>query len=159
MKEYEMISDTCKMLWMEGYELKDEDVYTQVSAYVFNDDGEMLVVKNEGENTWTIPGGHPEPGETKLESLEREMMEEACIVLKDINYLGAVNVIEPGKDYYQLRYTAHVGELKPFVQEMEISERAWVKPENLKQYITWADGISFKAQVESAVNFWNKKHE
>lgn len=158
MKEYEIISDNCKMLWKEGYKLNENDIYTQVSAYVFNDEGEMLIVKNEGANTWTIPGGHPEAGETKLETLAREMMEEACCTLKDINYLGALNIVEPGRDYYQLRYTAHVDKLKPFVQEMEISERLFVKLEELKKYITWADGIAFNAQVKSAIEFW-KKHE
>ena len=154
MEDYEVLSENCKIKWIEGYKLEDNDVYTQVSAYVFNEQGQMLIVKNEKEDTWTIPGGHPELGETKEETLNREMMEEACCTLKDVNYLGAVHVVEKDRKYYQIRYTAHVDEIKTFQQEMEISERIFVDLEDLNKYITWADGKTFKAQINSAVNFW-----
>lgn len=152
--DYEFLSNDCKIKWLENYKLLDTDIYTQVSAYVFNDNDEMLIVKNEKEDTWTIPGGHPEIGESKEETLKREMMEEACCTLKDINYLGAVHVIEKDKSYYQLRYTAHVDKLEPFKQEMEISERKFVKIQDLKKYIKWADGLTFKKQLLSAINLW-----
>ncbi len=152
--DYAFLSNDCKIKWLENYKLLDTDIYTQVSAYVFNDNDEMLIVKNEKEDTWTIPGGHPEIGESKEETLKREMMEEACCTLKDINYLGAVHVIEKGKSYYQLRYTAHVDKLELFKQEMEISERKFVKIEDLKKYIKWVDGLTFKKQLLSAINFW-----
>ncbi len=151
MQEYEQISTNCKMKWQEGFEITNQK-YTQVSGYVFNDDNQLLIVKNG--NTWTIPGGHPEQVETQLETLDRELMEEACVTLKDINYLGAVEVVENGETYYQLRYTAKVNELKPFIQEWEIGERLFVDLRDLPKYIKWANGITFAAQINSAKNFW-----
>ena len=94
MKNYEILSENCKMLWHEGFKLTNEK-YTQVSGYIFNDKNQLLIVKNG--KTWTIPGGHPEEGESQLETLNRELMEEACVTLKDINYLGAVEVVEKGE--------------------------------------------------------------
>ena len=151
MKEYEQITENCKMMWREGFKLTNER-HTQVSGYVFNEKGQLLIVKN-GEN-WTIPGGHPEAGENYLETLNRELWEEACVTLKDINYLGAVEVVENGETYYQLRCTAYLKDLHEFKQEWEISERKFVDLDDLANYIKWANGITFKAQIESAKKFW-----
>ena len=151
MKNYEILSDTCKIRWIEGFQTNSEK-YTQVSAYVFNENNQLLIVKNS--STWTIPGGHPEKGETKLETLERELMEEACVTLKEINYLGAVEVVENDETYYQLRYTAKVKEILPFKKEWEIDERKFINIDELSKYIKWSKGITFASQIESAKNFW-----
>lgn len=151
-KVYEQISENCKLCWHENFKLNNEK-HTQVSGYVFNDKNQLLIVKNG--KVWTIPGGHPEPNETILETLNRELMEEACVTLKDINYLGAVEVVEKDETYYQLRYTAKVKEALPFKQEWEISERLFVDLEDLPNYIKWSNGITFSAQIKSAKKFWN----
>ena len=154
MRKYEQLSENCKILWCEGFKLNSEK-HTQVSGYVFNDQNQLLIVKNG--KTWTIPGGHPEANETYLQTLDRELMEEACITLKDVNYLGAVEVVEDGETYYQLRYTAKVKDVLPFKQEWEISERKFVDLEDLPKYIKWSTGITFSAQISSAKKFWNIK--
>lgn len=151
MKEYEQISENCKMLWREGFVLTNGK-HTQVSGYVFNGNGELLIVKNG--KTWTIPGGHPENGETYMQTLARELMEEACVTLREEKYLGAVEVVENGETYYQIRFTAKVDKILPFKQEWEISERKFVKLEDLHNYITWSNGITFSAQINSAQKFW-----
>ena len=71
---YEVLSGDCKIRWCKGLGVKDK-VYTQVSGYIFNDNNEILIVKNN--NVWTIPGGHPECGEKSIDTLNREVMEEA----------------------------------------------------------------------------------
>ena len=152
MENYEILSDNCKIRWVEGFPINGEK-YTQVSGYIFNDNNEMLIVK--GGKTWTVPGGHPEAGETMEETLHREIMEEACTTLKDVNYLGAVEVVENGETYYQLRYTAHANEVLPFKEEWETSEREFVTLDNLPEYIKWAKGVTFAAQIDSAKKFWN----
>ena len=151
MKNYEILSETCKIRWIKDFQLNGEK-YTQVSAYVFNENNQLLIVKNG--STWTIPGGHPEKGETILETLEREMMEEACITLKEINYLGAVEVVENDEVYYQLRYTAFVKDILPFKKEWEIDERKFINIDELPKYIKWSKGITFASQIESAKKFW-----
>lgn len=150
MMEYEKISENCKILWKENFELTTEK-YTQVSGYIFNENNELLIVRNE--NTWTIPGGHPELYEYTIGTLVREVMEEACVTIKDIKYLGAVEVIENDEKYYQLRFFARVDEVLEFNKEFEISERKFVKLEDLKDYISWCDGVTFKAQLDSSKTY------
>ena len=59
MEAYEKISENCKLLWHEGFVITNQK-HTQVSGYVFNDQNELLIVRNE--NPSTVPGGHPEQG-------------------------------------------------------------------------------------------------
>lgn len=144
---YEILSPHLKIKWCEGFILKNER-YTQVSGYIFDDKGEMLIVKNG--KTWTIPGGHPEAGETPEQTLCREVMEEACVVLSDLQYIGAVEVVEDGEVYYQMRYVARTKDILPFGTEWEIDERKFVKIEEIENYITWANGKTFSAQLCAA---------
>ena len=118
MNNYEIISENCKILWKENFALTTEK-YTQVSGYIFNDDNELLIVRNE--NTWTIPGGHRELYEYTIGTLIREVMEEACVSIKNIKYIGAVEVIETNEKYYQLRFVAKVDKIHDFKKEHEIS--------------------------------------
>lgn len=155
-KDYEILSDNCKILWCEGFKITNQK-HTQVSGYIFNNKNQLLIVRNE--NTWTIPGGHPEANETFLQTLKREVMEEACITIKNIKYLGAVEVVENGDTYYQLRYTARVKNELPFTQEWEISERLFVDIEDLPKYIKWSKGKVFSAQVKSAKKVWDKANK
>jgi len=104
---------------------------------------------------WTIPGGHPESNETPVETLEREVMEEACTTLKNIKYIGAVEVVENNETYYQLRYTARVLDVLPFNKEWETSERLFVALEDLHNHITWSKGVTFSEQIKSARKIWN----
>lgn len=154
MEKYEILSESCKLMWKENFNLKDEK-YTQVSGYIFNNENQLLIVKNG--KTWTIPGGHPEINETMLETLNREIMEEACITIKDAKYLGAVEVVENDDIYYQLRYTAKVDNILPFKQEWEICERLFVDLKDLTNYISWANGITFSKQIEFAKKVWGIK--
>ncbi|ARI78273.1 NUDIX hydrolase [Halobacillus mangrovi] len=51
-----------------------------VSAYITNDAGEVLLVKNEHRNdTYEMPGGRMEMGETLEEAVRREVFEETGI--------------------------------------------------------------------------------
>lgn len=150
MEKYEQISRNCKIIWRPNFNLTTER-YTQVSGYIFNENGELLIVKSN--KNWTIPGGHPELYEYTLGTLIREVMEEACVSIKDIEYLGAVEVVETEEKYYQLRYFARVKEIYEFKDKWEVSERKFVKLEDLQKYIVWSNGTTFQEQLASA-----KKH-
>ena len=47
-------------------------------------------------------------------------MEEAYISIKDIKYLGAIEVLEGKEKYYQLRYLARVDKIYDFAEEHHI---------------------------------------
>ena len=152
MENYEILSENLKIRWIDEFQLTKEK-FTQVSGYVYNEENQLLIVKN-GKN-WTIPGGHPEQGETQMQTLKRELMEEACVTLKDVKYLGAVEVIENGETYYQLRYAAKVLEVLPFDTEWETNAREFVNLEDLPNYIKWSKGITFIKQIEASKKAFN----
>lgn len=147
MGTYEKLSDNCMIRWKENFNLTNE-TYTQVSGYIFNNKNQLLIVKNN--TTWTIPGGHPEKNETPPQTLQREVLEEASVTINNIKYLGAVEVIENNKTYYQLRYTAKVFQVLPFNNDWETTERLFVNLNDLHNYITWSKGVTFSAQIKSA---------
>ncbi len=70
--------------------------------------GDCFVVADIPGRGWCVPSGHIEAGETALEAAERELMEEAGTVAKDLRPFG----------YFQLHSEevamAFVGELLTF---------------------------------------------
>ena len=148
MNDYEKISDNICIKWIPNFDYKNKR-YTQVSGYIFDNDNNLVIVKSEN---WTIPGGHPEKDESPEDTLNREVYEEACITIKDLIYLGAVEVKENNDIYYQLRYPANVDRVDSFKNEFEVSQREFVSLNDLNNYITWSEGITFKIQLESALD-------
>lgn len=141
-------SKSYEFVWVEGGEAPIEHV-SQVSGYVFDKHKNILIVKSKN---WTIPGGHIEQGETYVETLEREVWEEASVGIENISYLGCVRVtdIETKEIKYQLRFTAKVSNIYNFEKKFETSERLFVDPDNLADYILWAKGKIFSLEIESA---------
>jgi len=106
-----------KFTWVKDGSISGNNV-TQVSGYIFNDDKELLIVKNKN---WTIPGGHPEEGETHIETLKRETLEESQVEIGNIEYLGYVESldIQTNKKNYQLRFVARVKKENSFKGDFE----------------------------------------
>jgi ADP-ribose pyrophosphatase YjhB (NUDIX family) len=57
----------------------------RIVAAVVEVDGEVLLVRQQGptdpESAWALPGGRVEPGETLIEALGRELLEETGLTL------------------------------------------------------------------------------
>ena len=72
-----------------------------VSMTLRNQAGELLIVRKRGTHTFMLPGGKVEPGETHLEAVVREVVEEVGITLDPdaVGLLGtwsAAAANEPG---------------------------------------------------------------
>jgi 8-oxo-dGTP pyrophosphatase MutT (NUDIX family) len=148
-----MSEKTVSLNWFETSEILPEHQNTeirQVSAWVVCDGKVMIVSKNAIK--WTIPGGHPESGETTRESLNREVWEESGIDISNANpvLLGYYHVTETTPEqteiFLQLRFKVEMPEeavinAKPSVDH-EIAHNKLVTINEIPYYIAWADNAS-----------------
>jgi 8-oxo-dGTP pyrophosphatase MutT (NUDIX family) len=91
-----------------GETVRDNYLFrVSLKAVIFNDDGQVLVVKERGRDWWDIPGGGIDHGEAIKEALARELNEEVSLqgdftymvlLAEDPRYLG-------GHNFYQMRIT------------------------------------------------------
>lgn len=142
------------LTWCEAQKIPSKVNVSQVSAFCLNENKEVLIIKNK--HGWGLPGGHPEPKETIEESLRREIKEEASCLIKDFQLFGYVEVVDPhnnsieGRNYIQLRFLCNLDKIDDFKAEFETSERQFVLPKQLPEYVTWMESsITGKAQYES----------
>ncbi len=121
---------------------------TQCYGICFNQQGEILILDQQGNGTWTLPGGTVEAGETPWQTLEREVMEEAHVTLKDVAVLGVQHVEDPGneggkgKDHYQARFVANIDQMLPQTEDPaagRIHERRFVPGTEVTRYIQWGN--------------------
>ncbi|WP_327074478.1 NUDIX domain-containing protein [Kitasatospora purpeofusca] len=114
-------------------------------AYVLisDSDGEnVLLVRNE--DSWSLPGGRREPGETLAEAAEREAKEEAGVVAKAGRI---VDVSERITDDLHDVFTVFSAELlsgEPTASEHDddVTEVAWVPVDQASQRMPWyPDGV------------------
>lgn len=129
---------------------------TQAYAICYNDQGEALVLDQKGDGAWTLPGGTVEPGETTVETLQREVMEEADITITDIKLLGVQEVISDKPMHYQTRYIAKIKELLPQTIDPakgRIHERKFVPISQINEYLKWGlTGQAIFAKAEAFVS-------
>lgn len=59
-----------------------EKTFIDKLAYVYLEDGKLLVTLSHGKDTWYIPGGKRELGESDHQALIREVKEELAVDLK-----------------------------------------------------------------------------
>jgi ADP-ribose pyrophosphatase YjhB (NUDIX family) len=73
-----------------------------VGAVVLDDQGRVLLVRRgrpPGAGTWSLPGGHIEPGESPAEAAVRELLEETALRARVVCALGIVEVAAEGHRY------------------------------------------------------------
>ena len=129
---------------------KDENVEyrKRPGAYaiiVNKDDDKIGIVKKpteEGIENFYLGGGIEE-GETKLEALKREMIEEAGYTIKNIKELGEVGefIFAGDKGYIEVIASVYIAEFDKKVAEPIEKDHTvlWVKPEEYasKMFREW----------------------
>lgn len=100
-----------------------------VVALIRDGAGRVLLVRKHGATHFMQPGGKPEPDETPLDTLRRELAEELGVRLHDAAFLGAFEddaVNEPGRRVQAQAYAATVEGVP--VAQAEIAELRWIDP-------------------------------
>lgn len=67
------------------------EVVESAGGVVLNPSGLVLVV-NQNQNSWSLPKGHVDPGEDRMEAARREIYEESGV--KDLQLLGELGSYE-----------------------------------------------------------------
>jgi 8-oxo-dGTP diphosphatase len=95
-------------------------VFIDKLAFVYVQDEKVLMSRSRGKDTWYIPGGKREPGESDVEALIREVKEELDVHLipETIRWYGVFEAQAHGKpEGVMVRMTCYVatfsGELQP----------------------------------------------
>ncbi len=100
-------------------------------------DGEILLLhrqdhKPEG-NTWGVPAGKVNAGESLLEAVTREVQEETGLILasSQLSYFGKVFVKYPEYDFvYHICHTKLYQKEKVVINHKEHKGFRWISPEN-----------------------------
>ncbi len=116
-------------------------------AWIHIKDRKILCTQSKGKNTWYIPGGKREAGETDHQALVREVKEELTVDLipESIKYLNTFQAQAHGKPdgvlvqmtCYQADYT---GKLAP---SAEIEKLAFLTSDTDPAFLSPVDRIIF----------------
>lgn len=125
------------------------------------DGSRILMVHNTGSrNTWTLPGGTVEQGETLQEALIREVKEEAGVEIEvlDVAAINELRAPESSKHYLLITFYAKIigGQLGTNVPE-EVAEVEWVelpRADLLMPY--YQKGISHLVQQQKGVPYFDE---
>ena len=110
---------------------------TATFAFVQNDDREILVMKNE--RGWDIPGGHLDENEDVLDATHREVLEEACVTIKNVGFFALIKNADTAMSVFR----AEPVEEKEFVQNIEdpTSDRTWMSADQFMKVYSGGDKV------------------
>tara|TARA_B100000029_G_scaffold509142_1_gene597632 strand:+ start:213 stop:632 length:420 start_codon:yes stop_codon:yes gene_type:complete len=126
---------------------------------VLNKNGDVLIVNQRG-NSWSLPKGHVENGETLLETAKREIYEESGIenliyIQKIGNYSRYRIGLDLNDDQSELK-DIHIFLFK--TNEMSLNpiddhnpEAKWVLPENVSEFLTHKKDKLFFEEIKMKV--------
>jgi ADP-ribose pyrophosphatase YjhB (NUDIX family) len=120
----------------------EDKIKLQVGVKIFlkNKDGKYLLVKRNPEKykkvkgEWDIVGGRINPGDTLIDNLKREVMEETKLHIISIPKLVFVQDIIPNEEKHVVR-VSYVGETsgEPILDINENIEYKWLTLDELKK--------------------------
>ena len=106
-----------------------------VSAVIQDARGHLLLVRRRDDGLWCSPGGHVDFGETVIEALHREVMEEAGVTMEVRRLAGVYSVFGarapvPDKHYLALSFDCRhlAGDPRPGGDELDAR---WFPPDAL----------------------------
>jgi 8-oxo-dGTP pyrophosphatase MutT (NUDIX family) len=137
-KEYELS-------WIQPSDIPVDAVVTSVHGYCFKDES-LLVIENQ--RGFELPGGHLEHGEDYEAAFKREVIEEACIHIANIELLGYIRVEPLVKNslskYPPVSYmsfcSSEVKSTEVYSPKFECVSRKYISPLDIRQeHHSWLD--------------------
>lgn len=107
------------------------------AGVVIIQDGKTLLAKRKGSfaaGYWGSLGGHVEFGETPIEAVKREAMEELGVEIGNIQFATCSDMQKFGKHYIDVSFTAEIVSGDPKICEPEkVDELGWFDLDNLPE--------------------------
>ena len=133
---------------------KSSRPYLAVRAIITNDYRKVLILKRsntiQGDGKWCLPGGNIEYGQTAIEAMAKEILQETSLRTKDIKFLFYLENLpseESELHYVNLAFLCTAeGNLQ---LNYESSEYAWVDSADIHNYT-----LAFKND-EILKKFWH----
>src|SRR5437879_3872225 len=102
---------------------------------VIEHDGRWLMIRNSyGKGHWTFPGGKVEKNEAPDHAAMREVREEVAVALDSVTPVGMYTSDSQYKHDTVYCYLAHVDSPEHKIDEREVIESAWIRPEELPSF-------------------------
>ena len=120
-----------------------------VGVVIINPLDEVLLIKRGEEpkkDTWSIPGGHLNFGETLTDGAIREIYEETNLIISDLKFLDALDMFEKNtkgdliKHYVLIDFKTNKFSGIPKAGS-DANEIKWVKRNNIINFVTWGETI------------------
>jgi len=123
---------------LHGIHLVARPVTLGVRAAIFDGEGRVFLVRHSYVSGWYMPGGGVDPGETAVDALRRELVEESNIELIDEPELVAVyfNRNASNRDHVLLYRCGAFRQTAPKRPDAEIAETGFFAPDALPAAIT-----------------------
>lgn len=100
-----------------------------VGAVIRDATGRLLTVRKRRTLRFMLPGGKLEPGESDLEALARELMEELGVELLSATLLGRFEAAAANEPGATVRSAAYIVEITGDIAiQAEIEELLWIDP-------------------------------
>lgn len=100
------------------------------SACLLDSDNRLLIVRKRGTQLFMLPGGKAEQGETPLQTLIRELMEELGVQMapEDFRLLGHFQAEAANEPGFTVQATVFVARLDmPVAAQAELEELEWLE--------------------------------
>jgi len=111
-----------------------ERIISVVAALIRNNEGYVLLVRKRGTAAFMQPGGKRDAGESDVEALSREIVEElGCRVIENrTQALGVFDCVAANEPGFQVRAAVYAVNVEGAVRpQAEIDQVVWVNPRAL----------------------------
>lgn len=115
-----------------------------VDGAVFNQEGDILLIRRKDTRLWAMPGGAVEIGESPSVAVVREVQEETGVIMKPLSVVG---VFDNWMDRRELAHHLYHVVIRGFlagggirIQESEILEASWCNPTELPDSMAFHPG-------------------